>query len=306
MHLIDAIILGLIEGLTEYIPVSSTGHLIIASALLGLDHPPQTKAAVDAFIIVIQGGAILAVLGLYWQRVRQMLVGLLGREPVGRRLLINLVIAFLPAAIVGLLLDSLVGLEAILFRTVPVMGALALGGLVMILLTPWQRRFFHGQESEEPDEVHSFVDIDHLTWRRALLIGMIQCLAMWPGTSRSMVTIVGGMVVGMRPKQAAEFSFLLGLPTLGAACVYKGARNMLGEGPNMFQVLGAGELIVGMIVATIAAALAVKWLVSYLGRHGVALFGWYRLALCALLGILIWQGVVPDLGAAPEAAAAVP
>lgn len=306
MHLIDAIILGLIEGLTEYIPVSSTGHLIIASALLGLDHPPQTKAAVDAFIIVIQGGAILAVLGLYWQRVRQMLVGLLGREPVGRRLLINLVIAFLPAAIVGLLLDYLVGLEAVLFRTVPVMGALALGGLVMILLTPWQRRFFHGQESEEPDEVHSFVDIDHLTWRRALLIGMIQCLAMWPGTSRSMVTIVGGMVVGMRPKQAAEFSFLLGLPTLGAACVYKGARNMLGEGPNMFQVLGAGELIVGMIVATIAAALAVKWLVSYLGRHGVALFGWYRLALCALLGILIWQGVVPDLGAAPEAAAAVP
>jgi len=306
VHLIDAIILGLIEGLTEYIPVSSTGHLIIASALLGLDHPPQTKAAVDAFIIVIQGGAILAVLGLYWQRVRQMLVGLLGREPVGRRLLINLVIAFLPAAIVGLLLDSLVGLEAVLFRTVPVMGALALGGVVMILLTPWQRRFFHGQESEEPDEVHSFVDIDHLTWRRALLIGMFQCLAMWPGTSRSMVTIVGGMVVGMRPKQAAEFSFLLGLPTLGAACVYKGARNMLGEGPNMFQVLGAGELIVGMIVATIAAALAVKWLVSYLGRHGVALFGWYRLALCALLGILIWQGVVPDLGAAPEAAAAVP
>jgi len=306
VHLIDAIILGLIEGLTEYIPVSSTGHLIIASALLGLDHPPQTKAAVDAFIIVIQGGAILAVLGLYWQRVRQMLVCLLGREPVGRRLLINLVIAFLPAAIVGLLLDSLVGLEAVLFRTVPVMGALALGGVVMILLTPWQRRFFHGQESEEPDEVHSFVDIDHLTWRRALLIGMFQCLAMWPGTSRSMVTIVGGMVVGMRPKQAAEFSFLLGLPTLGAACVYKGARNMLGEGPNMFQVLGAGELIVGMIVATIAAALAVKWLVSYLGRHGVALFGWYRLALCALLGILIWQGVVPDLGAAPEAAAAVP
>ncbi len=307
MQLIDAIILGLIEGLTEYIPVSSTGHLIIASTLLGLDQPPQTKAAVDAFIIVIQGGAILAVLGLYWRRVRQMLVGLLGREPVGRRLLINLVIAFLPAAIVGLLLDSLVDLEAVLFRTGPVMGALALGGLVMILLTPWQRRFFHGQGSEEPDEVHSFVDIDHLTWRRALLIGMIQCLAMWPGTSRSMVTIVGGMVVGMRPKHAAEFSFLLGLPTLGAACVYKGAKNMLGEGPDMFDVLGAGELIVGMIVATIAAALAVKWLVSYLGRHGVALFGWYRLALCALLGILIWQGVVPSLGAeAPELPAAVP
>ena len=194
------------------------------------------------------------------------------------------------------LLDSLVDLEALLFKTVPVMGALALGGLVMILLTPWQRRFFHGQGGEMPDDAHSFVDIDHLTWRRALLIGMIQCLAMWPGTSRSLVTIVGGMVVGMRPKQAAEFSFLLGVPTLGAACLYKGAKNMLGEGPNMFEVLGAVDLIVGVIVATIAAAFAVKWLVSYLNRHGVALFGWYRLALCALLGILIWQDMVPSLG----------
>jgi undecaprenyl-diphosphatase len=289
MHIWQAAILGLVEGITEYLPVSSTGHLILAAALLGLDDP-ERKEAVDAFTIVVQGGAILAVLGLYRRRVASMVAGLLGRDPAGRRLAVNLVIAFLPAALTGPFLDDWI--ERRLFHPVPVMAALAVGGLVMILLGPWQRRYFHGDEHEPPADAHSRVDIEHLTWRRALLIGLLQCLAMWPGTSRSMATIVGGMLVGLRPRHAAEFSFLLGLPTLGGACVYRLAGNLAGDGPSMIEVLGVEALIVGLLVATVSAALAVKWLVHYLARHGVAVFGWYRLALCAVLALLMARGVV--------------
>lgn len=289
---LDALILGLVEGITEYLPISSTGHLVIASALLGLDEPEETKEAVDAFLIVIQGGAILAVLGLYRVRVAQMIAGLFGRDPVGLRLFVNLVVAFLPAAVIGLILDSLVDIDALLFRPVPVMSALALGGVAMILLGRWQRRFFHDPDRADAIDAHTFVDIEHLTWRRALLIGLMQCVAMWPGTSRSMMTIVGGMLTGMRPKHAAEFSFLLGLPTLGAACVYSLLKNLRGDGANMFETLGVTPLVIGIVTATISAALAVKWLVGYLSRHGVAVFGWYRIALCIVLGVLWWTGVV--------------
>ena len=136
----------------------------------------------------------------------------------------------------------------------------------------------------------------------ALFIGLLQCVAMWPGTSRSMMTIVGGMFAGLRPKHAAEFSFLLGLPTLGGACVYKGAKNLLGDGPNMIDTLGAVPMLVGIAVATVSAAIAVKWLVGFLSTHGVAAFGWYRLVLAAVLVVLIWQGrlhIAPDPVDAP-------
>lgn len=290
MTIFQAIILGLVEGITEYLPISSTGHLIIASALLDLNESAEVKQAIDAFNIVIQGGAIGAVLGLYWKRVRQMIRGLLGKDRNGRRLLVNLLVAFAPAAILGPFLAG--SIKSHLFYPIPVMAALATGGLLMVFLTKWQRKFFHGNESLEPPDSHSYVDIEHLSWLRSLIIGLLQCVAMWPGTSRSMMTIVGGMGVGLRPKHAAEFSFLLGLPTLGGACVYSAAENFLGDGPNMFELLGVGPLVIGFVVATISAALAVKWLVGYLGSHGLALFGWYRLALCVLLGGLIWQRVL--------------
>lgn len=300
MTILQAIILGLVEGITEYLPVSSTGHLILTTALLGLDEPNE-QSAIDAFLIVIQGGAILAVLGLYRARVMQMIRGLRGKDQAGRRLLVNLGIAFLPVAVLGPLLNDTI--ERYLFRPVPVIAALALGGGVMIVLGPWQRRFFRPNEAGDGADAPKFVDIEHLTWRSALVIGLLQCLAMWPGTSRSMITIVGGMIIGLRPKQAAEFSFLLALPTLGGACVYKGLGNFLGDGSNMFVVLGAKELIVGMIVATIAAAIAVKWLVSYLSRHGLAVFGWYRLILSVVFVVLIWRGVLtvtPDSADPPD------
>ncbi len=299
MDPLQAIILGLVEGITEYLPVSSTGHLIIASSLLFGDalQDEQTKRAVDAFNIVIQGGAILAVLGLYRTRVVQMVKGLVGRDDAGRRLALNIIIAFLPAAVLGVLLNDLI--DAHLFHPVPVLAALALGGVWMIWLD--RRRKRHARElaatTDEPEaSLPDDLTIDQLTWRGALFIGLFQCVAMWPGTSRSMMTIAGGTMIGLRPKDAAEFSFLLGLPTLGGACVYKLARNLkhandTGE-PTMFEQLGIAPVVIGLVVATISAALAVRWLVAFLNHHGLAPFGWYRLALTAVLGVLLLTGMI--------------
>ena len=288
MTLLEAIILGLVEGITEYLPISSTGHLIITTTMLGLNEPAEIKQAVDVYSIVIQGGAILAVLGLYRKRVLQMIRGLLGKDRIGLRFATNIIISFLPAAILGVLAADWI--ESKLFYPQPVIAALALGGVVMILLGGWQKRYFREDKLSEAETGHRFVDIEDLSWRQALLIGLAQCLALWPGTSRSMTTIVGGMFVGLRPKQAAEYSFLLGLPTLGGACVYKGAQNLLQDGPSMIDVLGYPAVIVGLIVATLSAAIAVKWLVGFLSNHGVAIFGWYRILLALIVTLLIWRG----------------
>ena len=277
----EAIVLGFVEGVTEYLPISSTGHLILVSSLLGLDDPAR-RASVDAFNIVIQGGAILAVLGLYRARVGQMLRGLFGADTDGRRLLGNLLLAFLPAALLGPVLDDWI--ETHLFHAVPVLAALFLGGVWMIWLS---RRGADGEGS---------LAIDRLAPKQALAIGLFQCVAMWPGTSRSMMTIAGGTLLRLRPSEAAEFSFLLGLPTLGSACAFKLAKNLLhahqAGAPNLIEQLGAASVAIGFGVATLSAALAVKWLVAFLQRHGLALFGWYRIALAALLAALVTTGLI--------------
>lgn len=285
---VQAVILGLVEGVTEYLPVSSTGHLILANSILGLDAPAARKAAVDAFDIVIQGGAILAVLGLYWPRVRRMIAGVFGRDPQGLRLFGLLVVAFLPAALIGPFLEG--SIDRYLFNPPAVITALALWGVVMIFIGRWQRRHFEEDGTEEG--AHRYVGVEDLTWKLALFIGIMQCLAMWPGTSRSMITIVAGMIVGMKPKDSAEFSFLLALPTLGGACVFKIGQDVLGSGPSHMAMLGWGQMAVGIAVATVSAALAVRWLVNYLNRHGLAVFGWYRLALSAAFVVLIAGGWV--------------
>ncbi len=282
----QAVVLGLVEGVTEYLPVSSTGHLIIASALMGLDTPGQ-KASVDDFSIIIQGGAILAVLGLYRVRVAQMIRGVMGWDAAGRRLFINLFIAFVPAAVLGLLLNKKI--EESLFRPWPVLAALALGGVWMI----WLDRGRGGKGSGAGARPAALT-IDTMGWKQALAIGCFQVVAMWPGTSRSMMTIGGGNLLGLKPREAAEFSFLLGLPTLGGACVYKLGKNLrhaheTGEA-NLFAALGVWSVVIGIVVAGLSAALAVRWLVSFLNRHGLAPFGWYRLALCVALGGLMVSG----------------
>jgi undecaprenyl-diphosphatase len=290
MTVLDALILGLVEGITEYLPISSTGHLILTQSLLGLDAPASVKAAVDAFNIVIQGGAILAVLGLYWPRVRSMIRGLLGRDRAGLRLLALLALAFLPAALLGPFLDD--PIDRYLFNPPAVVTALALWGVVMLFVGPWQRRRFGDPESPGGTEAPhgGYTRIEELGWKAALFIGALQCLAMWPGTSRSMITIVAGMMVGLRPRESAEFSFLLALPTLGGACVFKIAKDVLGHGPSALATLGLGHMAIGIGMAAVAAALSVKWLVGYLNRHGVAAFGWYRIALSAVFVVLLAAG----------------
>jgi undecaprenyl-diphosphatase len=323
MTILEAIILGLVEGVTEFLPVSSTGHLVIASSLLGLDHP-ATKQSMDAFNIMIQGGAILAVAGLYWKRVVQMVRGVLGRDAAGLRLFINITIAFLPAAVIGIVIEAWI--ERHLFHPWPVIAALFLGGVALVLMRRWQQSFFREAGDSQPPstaEEHdraarpehhatahappdhpsaapppqpppprAFINIEHLTPGRALIIGLLQVLAMWPGTSRSMMTILGGMLVGLRPKDAAEFSFLLGLPTLGGACLYKSYKTFFVNESSVFDDFGVAPVIIGALAAMLSAAIAVKWLVSFLSRHGVTAFGWYRIALAALLAALILTGLV--------------
>lgn len=275
-----AVVLGLVEGITEYLPISSTGHLILTSSLLGLV-TPASREAVATFEIAIQGGAILAVIGLYWNRVLQMMRGLAGRDSAGRRLFVHLAVAFLPAAALGPLLDDLI--ERHLFHAGPVLAALFAGGVWMIWL---DRRHAPGEGGS----------IDSLNWQSALAIGLFQCAAMWPGTSRSMMTIAGGVLIGLRPRDAAEFSFLLGVPTLGAACGYKLLKNLLAAEqtgtPDLFAQLGVAPVVLGFAVAAFSAAIAVRWLVGFLQRHGLAPFGWYRIALSVVLGALSFAGLV--------------
>ena len=283
MDIYQAIILGIIEGITEYLPISSTGHLILAQSWMGLH-----GEANNAYTIVIQGGAILAVLGLYRKRVVTMIRGFLGKHPEGLKLAINIIIAFLPAAILGPLFDNKI--EALLFHPTPVVLALGVGGIVMLFAAKWQRSAFH-----EGTDRKSFIDIGHLTWKKALVIGLLQCVAMYPGTSRSMMTIVGGMAVGMKPKHAAEFSFLLGVPTLGGATVFKLFKNS-----DALATLDYTSMIVGIVVAFIAAAIAIKWLVAYLSKHGLALFGWYRIVLAIVVAIGLQSGYFTLGNSAPN------
>jgi undecaprenyl-diphosphatase len=290
MEFWQSLLLGLVEGITEYLPVSSTGHLLIAERLMGIGLADD-KIAADAFAISIQGGAIAAVMGLYYKQVWQMFLGLLGKSPAGLQLLIKLVIAFLPAAMTALTLEKWI--KANLFGIQPIIIAWFTGG-VLILATCWWKRRNPRAENQ--------LTLADMTWRMALVIGLLQCVAMWPGTSRSLMTIVGGIVVGLRPKDAVEFSFLLGVMTLGAAT----AKDTLEYGSLMLQTFGMGNLLIGFIASTVSAALAVKWLVAYLQKHGMEIFGWYRIAIAAIAAILVTTGVLHEKKEVPPVSASIP
>lgn len=280
--LFQAAVLGVVEGLTEYLPVSSTGHLILASHAMDLSEyagggvrpfsSKITKApALDAFEVVIQLGAILAVLSLYRKRVGQMARGLVGRDAGGRQLFVALMAAFVPAAAVAFLFHK--PIQERLFNPVSVAIALVAGGVLMMAVEHffWRRR----------KGMLRVTDVSTIRLWQAVAIGAAQCLALWPGTSRSMVTIIAALVVGLDMLAAAEFSFLLALPTLGAATAYEGMKNwgVLVEG------VGIDGMLVGLVVSGVVAALAIAGLVRWLTRHGLVPFGIYRIALG---GVVIW------------------
>jgi undecaprenyl-diphosphatase len=301
LSLTDSIILGLVEGITEFLPVSSTGHLIIANHALGLEDetpirdetgqllwfkkpseenpagtPLTLKLAADTYAVVIQVGAIAAVVLIYWAQLMGILRGLTGKNAAGLRLLRNIILAVFPCAIAGLSLGDWI--DENLFSVQAVIVALISGAVLMFAAERWRRQQTGTTPSRrEPSE---------LTAKQSLGIGLMQCLALWPGTSRSMVTMVGGYFAGLSPAKAAEFSFLVGLPTLAGAAFLKGYK----AGPAMIQVFGWPHVITGTLVAALSAAVAVKFLVGYLTRHGLGVFAVYRLIMAALLMLLLSTG----------------
>jgi len=273
MDLVQALILGLVEGVTEYLPVSSTGHLLLTQRLMGV----ASSDAADAFAICIQAGAILAVLGLYRHRVAEMALGMLGRSAGGRRLAMHILAAFLPAAGLGFVLEKTI--KKYLFGgnawgLWPVVAAWFVGGAAILAVSYFRRR--------KPGA--GGLSLEDLTVRMAVIVGVAQCLAMWPGVSRSLITIVGGLLVGLSLPAAVEFSFLLGVLTLSAATAY----DALKHGREMLDTFGAIPLAVGFIAAWLSAVLAVKWMVGYLNNHGMNIFGWYRIGLALVVAAWLW------------------
>jgi undecaprenyl-diphosphatase len=274
--LIKAAVLGVVEGLTEFLPISSTGHLILASSLLSFDNHAAT-----VFEITIQVGAILAVVWHYRQRLAATVTDF-GTDAVRRRFALNLLIAFLPAAVMGLLVGSFV--KARLFHPIPVAIAFVAGGLVIL----WVERR-HGS-NRSPKAVSTRVQtIDDLTVIDALRIGLVQCAALVPGTSRSGATIIGSMLFGLPRTVATEFSFYLGIPTLFAAAGYS-----LWQQRHELESADLPMFVTGLVMAFVSALVCIRWLIRYVSTHDFRAFGWYRIVFggfiltTSALGWLSW------------------
>jgi undecaprenyl-diphosphatase len=250
------IILGIIEGLTEYLPVSSTGHLILATELLGFD-PGEYKV----LTVAIQPGAILAILVLYWRTFWDVFTGLFARKPEAWRFLRNLVVACVPAIVIALAIGE--HLETLLGKPVVVAWALVLGGIAILIL----------ERVVKPRECNG---VANLTLRQSALVGLAQCLAMVPGVSRSGATIMGAMALGVDRKTAAEFSFFLAMPTLGGATAYFFVRHHDTIRPDLY-----GHILVGAAVSFVVALLVVKAFVGIVTRYGFGPFAWYRIVVGA-------------------------
>jgi undecaprenyl-diphosphatase len=260
--LVDAIILGIVEGLTEFVPVSSTGHLIIASWFIGFEGP---KA--EVFNIAIQVGAILAVCGLYFARLWPAVAGL-GSDPAARRFALSVILAFLPAALVGVALHSLI---KTLFSPLAVAISLIVGGIAILLI-----------ERSKPVARHP--DAQALPAMTSLGIGLFQCLSLVPGVSRAGATIMGAVLLGVDRRAAAEFSFFLAIPTIIGAAVFE-----LWKSRDLLEAGDLGMMLVGGLVSLLAAALCVKAFIAFLQRHDFTVFGWYRIVAGIAMLAILWS-----------------
>jgi undecaprenyl-diphosphatase len=264
--LLKALILGIVEGLTEFLPISSTGHLILAGDLLGF-----TGEKAKVFEMVIQTGAMLAVVWEYRVRFASVLGGMFS-DPRAQKFLINLLVAFSPAVVLGLAFGSYI--KAYLFKPVPVALAFIVGGFVIL----W---------AERRQRVPRVVAVDDMTWLDALKVGCAQAVALIPGTSRSGATIIGGMLFGLSRRAATEFSFFLAVPTLMAAGAYDFYKNRA-----LFSMDDIGLFTVGSVSAFISAFVCVRWLLRYIATHDFTVFAWYRIVFGLVVLVTAWGGWV--------------
>jgi undecaprenyl-diphosphatase len=265
--LVKAAVMGIVEGLTEFLPVSSTGHLILAGSLLGF-----SDAKSKVFDIAIQTGAIFAVIIVYWQRVRETIVGL-GSDVRARRFAINVAIGFFPAVVLGLLFGK--AIKEHLFTPIVVASTFIIGGFIIL----WAER-----RTQVATRVES---VDDMTPFDALKVGLVQCLAMIPGTSRSGATIIGGMLLGLSRKAATDFSFFLAIPTLIGAGLYSLYKER--------ALLSAADIplfAVGLLFSFVAAWLCVRWLLRYISSHTFVPFAWYRIAFGIVVLVTAYTGLV--------------
>ena len=265
--LLKALVLGVVEGLTEFLPISSTGHLIIASQLLGF-HDEKGKV----FEIAIQTGAMLAVVWEYRARFARAMTGLT-TDPIAQRFVLNLAVAFMPAAVLGLAFGGFI--KAHLFHAVPVAIAFIAGGVVILAV---ERRRAQKVRVE---------DVDAMTWTDALKVGIAQSFALIPGTSRSGATIIGGMLFGLSRRAATEFSFFLAVPTL----VLAGAYDLL-KHRHLLSVSDTPVFGVGLVTAFFSAFVCVRWLIRYIATHDFTIFAWYRIAFGAIVLLTAYTGLI--------------
>jgi undecaprenyl-diphosphatase len=268
--LIKAAIMGVVEGLTEFLPISSTGHLILAGALLGFD---DERAKV--FDIAIQTGAILAVIIVYWQKIRATVVALPTQQQA-RQFALNVLTAFIPAVVLGLLFGK--AIKAHLFTPVVVASTFILGGFIIL----WAEK-----RQANAATAPRILDVDAMGWKDALKVGLVQCLAMIPGTSRSGATIIGGMLLGLSRKAATDFSFYLAIPTLIGAGAYS-----LYKERALLSLADAPMFLVGLVFSFISAWLCVRWLLRFIATHSFNGFAWYRIVFGIVVLATAWSGVV--------------
>lgn len=266
-----ALVLGAVEGLTEYLPVSSTGHLLVAGRLLDLGDATD-GSPLGTYVVAVQVGAIAAVLGLYRERIRSLAAVAVGGAAAVRPLAIALFVGFLPAGIAGALLAPTI--KEHLFRPWPIVAAWAIGGLVLLVWTPSPRS--------------DGTQLLGISVRQAGIIGIAQVLAVWPGTSRSLATLLAGLGVGLTIAAAVELTFLLGVVTLTAATVWDLARN----GSELVEAFGWVSPVAGAIAALLTAFASVRWMTAYLEHSSLRVFGTYRLGLASVVGLLLVAGLL--------------